>query len=157
MSSEMITAIVFIAVLVTGAMLGAFAEAAFIARLGWASFKRGAVFALVANFIGGTLVLIALSAMIVVLLIALFAGVGFGRTGKPDDDLLNFAGTLGVITPVALVLLRRALLRLLRIARGGCGAWVYALASAIVALIVNAILGGLAWGLSSLVGDLIKR
>jgi len=130
-------------VLVAGFM---FAEAFWISRKGWANFGKAFVFSAVSNFIG-----FGVGLFIFFVVLAIFMMLSL------DGSLNRMSAALGVVialfavllTPALLLTGKRILLAVLKI-QSGKAAWLYALASSVLIVVV-------ALGLPLLLGYFIYR
>ena len=115
-----------------------FAEAFWLYRKGWASFGRSFVFSALSNLIGFGVGLFVF--FIVMVLFMMFSLDGTtqrifdSRTGGPAAIAILIVATL--LTPFLLIICKRVLLAVLKM-RSGKAAWLYALLSSILILIVS--------------------
>lgn len=116
--------------LVVGAM---FAEAFWLSKRGWTNFARGFVFSAVSNFIG-----FAVGLFVFFLVFVIFAMLSLDGSLKrlPDGLFIGMSVLAIFLTPTLLIICKRILLAMLKI-QTGSAAWLYALVSSILIVVVS--------------------
>ena len=137
MNADLFQYIIILAffLLVIGFMV---AEAAWISKKGWASFGKSFVFSALSNFIGFSVGL-----FVFFIVIGLFMMFSLdGTTQRAFDSPIGGPVAIAVLifatflTPVLLILCKRIFLSILKI-QTGKPAWLYALASSILILVIS--------------------
>lgn len=128
-----------------------FAEAFWLYKKGWASFARAFVFSALSNFIGFA---VGLFVFFIVMVVFMMFSLD-GTTQRIFDSRAGGSAAIAVLigaallTPFLLIICKRILLAVLKM-QTGKAAWLYALASSVLILIV-------ALGVPFLIGYLFYR
>ena len=115
-----------------------FAEAVWLSKKGWASFRKSFVFSVLSNFIGFTVGLVVFFVIMGTFMMFSLDGttqrIFDSSIGGPVAIAILIFATL--FTPILMIICKRILLAVLKMQRGK-PAWIYALASSVLIIVVS--------------------